>query len=466
MKHVGLTILLLLIFGTTFVGCHMMRNLKVRTEKYTGPQTPEALMEAFDTKYSARTADTKWASTVERSYGEKRSIAFTLTDMDTKYPRDAWLQMLLNKGVTIENFKAYDDYLNIRSDLILKEFYHTGYDWETARTAYIDTQIQEYQLISDAKQANPEVKDWVVLGENVLPSIPGIIYVRKTESGASIWYMASSKTTSGVVKGPELSDKQKSDLLNRGVEPEGWEVVYLDEKGNLKVRTEKYTGPQTPEALMEAEKYTGPQTPEALMEAFDTKYSARTADAKWASTVDTPYLGEKRSIAFTLTDMDTKYPRDAWLQMLLNKGITIENFKAYDGYLNIRSGLISKEFYHTGYDWETARTAYIDTQIQEYQLISDAKQANPEVKDWVVLGENVLPSIPGIIYVRKTESGASIWYMVSSTTTSRNGRATSVVKGPELSEKQKSDLLDRGVEPKGWEVVYLDEKGNLILPDR
>ena len=444
MKHVGLTILLLLIFGTTFVGCHMIRNLKVRTEKYTGPQTPEALMEAFDTKYSARTADAKWASTVEISYGEKRSIAFTLTDMDTKYPRDAWLQMLLNKGITIENFKAYDGYLNIRSDLIFEEFYQTGDDWETARTTYIDTQIQKYQLISDAKQANPEVKDWVVLGENVLPSIPGRIYVRKTESGPSIWY-----------KGPKLSDKQTSDLLNRGVEPKGWEVVYLDEMRNLKVRTEKYTGPQTPEALMEA---------------FDTEYSALLADAKWASTVETPYLGEKRSIAFTLTDMDTKYPRDAWLQMLLNKGITIENFKAYDGYLNIRSDLILKEFYYLGDDWETARIAYIDTQIQKYPLISAAKQANPEVRNLVVLGENMLPSIPGRIYVRKTESGASIWCTTSSTTSwngrARNGRATSVVKGPKLSDKQTSDLLNRGVEPKGWEVVYLDEKGNLILPDR
>ncbi len=242
MKHIVLTMPLLLIFGITIIGCRAIVAPEVRRaldsefsiEKYTGPQTVEALMEAFDARYSSRAVNTKWTTASETSFGEKRHLEFTLADMDAKYPREEWLQMLLNKGITIENFKTYNEYLNVRSDLILKEF-HTKDDWETIKVKYIDTQIQKYQ----DKQVNSVVEDWVVLGENRLPAIPGRMYVQKTESGSRIWHTtrSTSKSWDGKietlsVKGSELSEKQKSDLLNNGVEPVGWEVVYLDEKGN------------------------------------------------------------------------------------------------------------------------------------------------------------------------------------------------------------------------------------------
>ena len=240
MKHVVLTTLLLLIFGVTFVGCYAMPDLKIRREwvleipieKYTGPQTVEGLMKAFDVRYSYYAAQAKWASSIETPYGEKRHLEFTLADMDAKYSREEWLQMLLNKGITIENSKTYDEYLNIRANLIFKEF-HTTDDWETVKAKYTDPEIQKYQN----QQVNPEVNDWVVLGENKFPVIPGRMYVLKTESGSRIWQMTRSTTQVEdgeilSVKGPELSEKQKSDLLSNGVEPTGWEIVYLDEKGN------------------------------------------------------------------------------------------------------------------------------------------------------------------------------------------------------------------------------------------
>ena len=222
---------LLLILGVIFVGCYLKTELGVKTERYTGPQTVDALMEAFDARYSATAA--QWAS--ETSNGEQRYIEFTLADMDAKYPRDAWLQTLLNKGIKIKNFKAYNEYLNIRADLILEEFY-TGTNWKTVKASYIDTQIQNQQRIVEAKYVNPEVEDWIVVDENAVPNIPGIIYVQKTESRATIWHTASAtKSENGeilAVKGGELSEKQKLDLLNTGVVPKGWEVVYLDEDGN------------------------------------------------------------------------------------------------------------------------------------------------------------------------------------------------------------------------------------------
>lgn len=242
MKHVVITTLPLLIFGITIIGCRAIVVPEVSRaldsepsiEKYTGLQTVEALMEAFDARYSSRAVNTKWSTASKTSYGEKRQLEFTLVDVDAKYPREEWLQVLLNKGITIENFETYNEYLNVRSDLILKEF-HTKDDWETVKVKYIDTQIQKYQ----DKQVYSVVEDWVVLGENRLPVIPGRMYVQKTESGSRIWHTTRStskswdgKTEILSVKGTELSEKQKSDLLNNGVEPVGWEVVYLDEKGN------------------------------------------------------------------------------------------------------------------------------------------------------------------------------------------------------------------------------------------
>ena len=242
MKHIALTTLLLLILGVAFFGCRAILDTEMRrgldseapTEPYTGPQTVEALMEAFDARYSSRASNAKWSGAIETSYGEKRKIEFTLVDMNAKYPRDKWLKMLLNKGVTIENFKDYDGYFNIRSDLILKEFY-TEDDWETVSKTHIDTEIAKQQrkqtLVGEAKQVNPEMKDWFVIGENILPKIPGRIYLQKTESGHQTLYTKNSTTTTSEngevisVKSPEIFEEQMSDLLNNGVEPEGWEVV-------------------------------------------------------------------------------------------------------------------------------------------------------------------------------------------------------------------------------------------------
>lgn len=244
MKHIVLTTLPLLILGITIVGCTPTVDPEIDraldtdapTAAYTGPQTVRALMAVFDTRYSDRVVHTHWTAAAENSPDEKRYLAFTIVDMDAKYPREKWIQTLLNNGVTIEDFKTYAECLDIRSNLILKEFYSPD-DWETAKMAYIDTQIQEYRDLL----IKPPVEDWIVLGENRFPVIPGRMYVKKTELGTHIWHAArstvSAKSLDGKQKnvevtGPELSEEQKFALLNNGVEPVGWEVVYLDENGN------------------------------------------------------------------------------------------------------------------------------------------------------------------------------------------------------------------------------------------
>ena len=237
MKYAVLTTLLLLIS----VGCHTPLTFEAPVEQSTDLQTVEGLMTAFDDRYNS--LNSKWETTSETIYTGKRHLKFTLAYMDAKYPRDAWLQMGINKGITIDNFKAYHAYLDIRADLILEEF-HARDDWDTVREAHIDTHIKniikdqgDHKLISEAKRAESSVKDWMIIGENALPEVPGRIYVQQTESQIRLWHTTISTKTqkNGAViltKSLELTKDQEMELVSSGVEPEGWEVVYLDEKGN------------------------------------------------------------------------------------------------------------------------------------------------------------------------------------------------------------------------------------------
>ena len=235
MRYTVRILLFLLILGVMFVGCYLKLGSETKTEQYTGPQTVEALMKAFDTRYNSH----EMVTTAEILHGEKRHIAFTLADVDTKYPREEWLQILLNKGIMIENFKTYSGYLDLRSNIIVEEFY-TENDWETVKASYIDTLIQEYQhehqRITEANRAYPEAENWFMVGENALPQVPGRIYVLKTESTAQIWHTRSERQSDTgeilSVKGSELSERQRLNLLNTGAVPKGWEVVYVDENGN------------------------------------------------------------------------------------------------------------------------------------------------------------------------------------------------------------------------------------------
>lgn len=157
MRYTVRIFLFLFILGIILVGGYLKLDSKAKTERYTGPQTVEALMEPFDDRYSSHETETA----AETLYDETRHIAFTST----------------------------------------------------------------------------ETEAWIVIGESALPQVPGRIYVQKTESTANIWHttrsVANSETGGGCsITGLELSERQRLNLLNTGVVPKGWEVVYVDEDGN------------------------------------------------------------------------------------------------------------------------------------------------------------------------------------------------------------------------------------------
>ena len=135
-------------------------------EAYTGPQTVQALMTAYDAEYNRR------HSKVTVIAGGKSS-QLTVAEIDARYPRAAWLQMLLKKGITIKNFHEYASTLSKRHTLAFLEdnpdLRKSGFfgmpltdDWETYKAAYTDklvkinTQIQNSVAAIEAAKVRVE----------------------------------------------------------------------------------------------------------------------------------------------------------------------------------------------------------------------------------------------------------------------------------------------------------------------
>ena len=121
-------------------------------KKYTGPQNARELMQAFNADYNRGHAKTE-VSIHRKGIGIKTinnyDRTYTARAIDARYPREEWLQRLLDGGVTIENFGDYSHYLSKRHTLaLLKDnpnLRQLGIldippttDWETYEAAYMD----------------------------------------------------------------------------------------------------------------------------------------------------------------------------------------------------------------------------------------------------------------------------------------------------------------------------------------
>ena len=145
-------------------------------KRYTGPQNAQEVMKALDEDYnkalSERLPETKViisdGSLVIRN-GEilkhpettTYSSDLTISEIDARYPRAEWLQLLLDKGVTIDNSDEYASLLAERYLLALLEdnpdLYEAGYrgipptdDWETYKAAYIKKLVSKHTNIRAA----------------------------------------------------------------------------------------------------------------------------------------------------------------------------------------------------------------------------------------------------------------------------------------------------------------------------
>ena len=139
-------------------------------KKYTGPQNAQELMKALDADYNQSlakttvsvsgkfTAKTTSAGKVTGPKTTTYSSDLTLSEIDTRYPRAEWLQLLLDKGITIDDSFEYASVLSKRYTLALFEdnpdLRQSGLlgippadDSETYKAAYIDKLVSDHTKI-------------------------------------------------------------------------------------------------------------------------------------------------------------------------------------------------------------------------------------------------------------------------------------------------------------------------------
>ena len=89
-------------------------------EEYTGPRTVKGLMNAFDTAYNQRYSKARVIALCEDGVVYSSELAIS-GEIDARHSRVEWLQMLLQRGITIENFNDYRIYLSKRHTLAFLE---------------------------------------------------------------------------------------------------------------------------------------------------------------------------------------------------------------------------------------------------------------------------------------------------------------------------------------------------------
>ncbi len=191
--------------------------------------------------------------------------------------------------------------------------------------------------------------------------------------------------------------------------------------------------PEIEVSTFQAEKYDGPQTIEGLTEAF----------------------GDLNDFAAG-PDVEAEYPGETWIQRILDRGGTITTRIELTGYFNSRQFLF--QAYHDpnfmerlahshGYptdSWEAFEDAFINHSIWEKQTITKADE-DPTIDGGVIIGYNFYPTYTNkkTLYVEQRPTGATTF-------------------GDDISETDLFDLLFRGVEPAGVEVIYLDSELGLM----
>ncbi len=147
-------------------------------EKYTGPQNAQELMKALDADYNKGHAKTE-VSLSRKVTGietESYSSSLTMREIDARYPRAEWLQLLLERGIIIENLLEYVSNLSQRHALAFLEdnpnLRQSGIldipptdDWETYKAAYIDklveierTKVETELVKAEIERRKPEIE--------------------------------------------------------------------------------------------------------------------------------------------------------------------------------------------------------------------------------------------------------------------------------------------------------------------
>ena len=151
------------------------------TEQYAGPQTAAALMAAFDAAYTE--GHPKTTVTVSRE-GKRAEIKseWTEAEIDARYPRAEWLQLLLDKGITITRLGDYAVYLSKRHTLALLEdnpkLWKSGVlglptkDWHTFKAAYLDKRVDFHAQIRASLPSVEAAEQQLKRAKELIPAVP------------------------------------------------------------------------------------------------------------------------------------------------------------------------------------------------------------------------------------------------------------------------------------------------------
>ncbi len=211
----------------------------VHTKIYEGPQTTEAIMEEFDDYYSRIPTDEK-------------------DSMDTTYPRETWIQEFLNKGVQFKDVGDYDRYLDSRRVLMNRSndpsLWASGQygirpstTLEEYKDAFIEREIWIQNTWNRVREEHPDATGMAIEGEHYLPFKDNLTYVRRNGPSTVTW-------------GTMLSNEEKYNLTH-GIEPEGIEIVYIDENYNITEKPPPWD-PKSPDAKARTEKALKEMIPE------------------------------------------------------------------------------------------------------------------------------------------------------------------------------------------------------------
>ena len=307
-----------------------------QTQDYVILQTVKELRNTYDDGYNEKHKDT----TVRVSYTVSDTEIFAydenvpLAEVDAKYPRDAWLQMLLDKGITIKNADAYWEYLFLRDTLVHLERQPQVWtsellsipateDWETYKAAYIERELDQIQK--------------------------------------------------------RLAERQQVRVLGLDEVLKEYHSLFGKDDDTRKLfRSLQGFPKEIPPVAFKKQIIIVPQTVKALRDPYDKKYNERYAITSGSVnyTLDKG-VTFKYNVPLPMSEVDAKYPRDKWLQMLLDKGITIDNFEEYWTYLSKRDELVelekNPEIWSSGLfgisptdDWETYKAAYLTQMFEKF----------------------------------------------------------------------------------------------------
>ncbi len=140
-------------------------------KKYTGPQNVQELMKALDADYNQSLAKT--SVSVSGKFTDTKTVIYssdlTLSEIDARYPRAEWLQLLLDKGITIDDSLEYASLLSKRYTLALLEdnpdLQQSEFlgipptdNWDTYKVAYIDKLVNDHTKIQEVERAVAQIE--------------------------------------------------------------------------------------------------------------------------------------------------------------------------------------------------------------------------------------------------------------------------------------------------------------------